>query len=79
MPLLWASGDVCPGFQSQSGFPHLWAFSPAHSDFHRFTCGVTPTDLLVASMATDLFHPHTCVQPLVGLDSRIKCASTSQQ
>ena len=30
IPLFWTSGDVCPGFQSQGGFPHLCASSSAH-------------------------------------------------
>ena len=25
IPLYWTSGDVCPGFQSQGGFPHRFA------------------------------------------------------
>ena len=33
---------------------------------------VTSTDLLVASMAAELFHPRTCIQTLVGLESRIE-------
>ena len=42
IPLFWTSGDVCPGFQSQGGFPHLCASSPAHNGFLRFTSGATP-------------------------------------
>ena len=42
IPLFWTSGDVCPGFQSQGGFPHLRASSPAHNGFLRFTSGATP-------------------------------------
>ena len=42
IPLLWTSGDVCPGFQSQGGFPCLHASSPAHNGFLRFTSGATP-------------------------------------
>ena len=42
IPLFWTSGDVCPGFQSQGGFPHLRASSPVHNGFLRFTPGVTP-------------------------------------
>ena len=29
IPLFWTSGDICPGFQSQGGFPRLRAYSPA--------------------------------------------------
>ena len=28
IPLFWTSGDICPGFQSQGGFPHLHALLP---------------------------------------------------
>ena len=31
IPLFWTSGDVCPGFQSQGGFPRLRASSPSIS------------------------------------------------
>ena len=34
--LFWTSGDVCPGFQSQGGFPRLRASLPAHNRFLRF-------------------------------------------
>ena len=40
MPLFWTSSDVCPGFQSQGGFPHLQASLPACNGFLRFTSGV---------------------------------------
>ena len=39
---------------------------------------MTPADLLVASMAAEPFHPHTCIQALLGLESRIKRATASQ-
>ena len=42
IPLFWTSGEVCPGFQSQDGFPHLCASSPVHNGFLRFTSGATP-------------------------------------
>ena len=41
IPLFWTSDDVCPGFQSQGGFPRLRASSPAHNGFLRFTSGAT--------------------------------------
>ena len=44
--LLWTSGDICPGFQSQGGFYHLCALSPVCNGFLRFTSGVTPAVLL---------------------------------
>ena len=74
-PLIPTSGDICPWFQSQSGFSRLHALSPACNKFLRFTSGAKPADLLAASMATKLFHPCTCKQALVGLESRIKHAA----
>ena len=66
--LFWTSGDICPMFQSQGGFPHLHASLPMHNRFLRFTSGATPADLLMASMAAEPFHSgtFTCVQALVG-------------
>ena len=61
IPLFWTSGDICPGFQDQGGFPHLHASSPANNGFCRFTSGVTPGTFLVGSMALSHFDPHTCV------------------
>ena len=37
IPLFWTSGDICPGFQSQSGSPHLRVPSPACNGILRFT------------------------------------------
>ena len=56
----------------------LHALLPACNQFLTFTSGVTPADLLVASMAVEPFHPHTCIQALVGPKSSIKCAAASQ-
>ena len=61
-PLLWTSGDVYPGFQSQGGSPHLRASSPVCNRFLRFTSGATPADHLVTSMAPQPFDPHTCTR-----------------
>ena len=49
-------GDICPGFQSQGGFPHLYASSPTHNGFLRFTSGATPADLLTASLVGEPFR-----------------------
>ena len=38
----------------------------------RFTSGVIPADLLVASMAAELSLPHTC-KALVGLETELSC------
>ena len=70
--IVWTSGDIYPGIQSEGGFPHLHALFPAHNGFLRFNSGATLSDILVASMAVELFHPRscTCVQALVGLNFR---------
>ena len=66
------------GFQSQGGFPHMHALSPECNRLLRFISGVTSADLLAATMVAKTFHPHTCVQALVGLESRIKHATAWQ-
>ena len=53
IPLCWTSGDVCPGFQSQSATPCLCTSSTVHNGFLRFTSGVTAADFLFDSMAAD--------------------------
>ena len=55
IPLFWTSGDICPGFQSQGGFPHLCASSPVHNGFLRFTSGATPADCIEVSIAAKPF------------------------
>ena len=61
IPLFWTSGDVSSGFQSQSGQPYSHLAEAYVRRMHplRFTSGVTPDDLLVASMAADRFP--TCM------------------
>ena len=54
-PFCVAAGDVCPGVQSQSGFPHLGTSSPAGTGFLRFTSGAKSADLLAASMVVGPF------------------------
>ena len=56
IPKFLGSGDVCPVFQSQDGFPCLHALLPVCHGFLRFTSDVTPADHLVASMAAEQFH-----------------------
>ena len=53
--LLWTSGDVCPGFQSQGGFPCLHASLAVNNGFLRFTSGVTPADCIEVTMAAEPF------------------------
>ena len=66
IPLFWTSGDVSSGFQSQSGQPYSSCVEACVTCCLRFTSGVIPADLLVASMAAELSLPHTC-ETLVGL------------
>ena len=63
---------------SKLGWIPLYATLPVHNGFLRFTSGVTSPDLLVASMVAELFHLHTGIQALVGLEYRIKCAISSK-
>ena len=53
IPVLWTSGDVYPGFQSQGG--SLACFLACV--ILRFTSGATPVDFFVASMAAQIFEP----------------------
>ena len=56
IPLFWTSGDVYPGFQSQSGYPCLHAFLPVCNKIPRFTSAATPADLFVARIVPELFQ-----------------------
>ena len=53
--LFWTSGDICSGFQNQSGSSTLRASLLLCNRFPRFTSGATPADLLAASMAVKPF------------------------
>ena len=53
----------------------MHASLPACNRFLRVTSGVTPADLLAASMAAKPFHTRTCVQALVGLESGKDCVN----
>ena len=57
IPLFWMSGEVCLGFKSQGGFPHLCASSPLYNGFLKFTYGMTLADFLTASMVAELYDP----------------------
>ena len=61
VPLFWISGDVSPGFQSQSGFCLIRYFCGGECNVHspRFTSGATPADLLTPSMV--ISHFPTCI------------------
>ena len=59
IPLFWASNDVCPGFQSQCGFPCLHVSLPACKRFLGLTTGMIPAHLLIENMAAQqFFDPH---------------------
>ena len=47
IPLFWTSGGISSGFQSQSGKP----YSHLAEAYMLHVSGVTPADLLAASMA----------------------------
>ena len=67
----FASGHVCPGFQSQCGFPCFCALSPVCSWFRR---SPLVWHLLISWQPEwwlSRFDPRTCMQELVGLESRV--------
>ena len=75
----WASGNICPGLQSQGGFPCLGALSPGCNGFLRFRSGVTPADLLVASMVAKPFwttYLHTSIGVAQAQDWVCLCLTT---
>ena len=64
IPLLWTSGGVSPGFQSQGG--SLVCFVTCV--ILRFTSGATLADCIEVSMAAEPFRStylHRCPQPLM--------------
>ena len=66
-------GNFVPNLSVQYGSSHKYIF--LNITIQKITPGVTPPDLFVASMATKLFHPPTCVQASVGFESRIMYAA----
>ena len=79
MPLFWSSGEICPGFQSQGGSPHLHALSLVYNGILRFTSGVTPTDLLVANMAVKPFWSTYLQTSIGGAQVSDLCAPASHR
>ena len=70
---VWVSSKRVLILKMKAELPYM-----LHNGFLRFTSGMTPADLLVASMAAKpFFDPHTCRQTLVGLESRIKRVAAS--
>ena len=49
IPLFWTSGDICPGLKVRVDPFLVW------NGFLSFISGVTPADLLMASMAVEPF------------------------
>ena len=60
---LWGLVMSALGFKAR--VLHLCSLSPVCNGFLRFNSGVTPADILTASMAAKLFHSCYCVQALV--------------
>ena len=55
--LFWTFGDVCPGFQSQGGTPHLHTLPPTHNGFFRFTSGAPPADTSRPAWRKSRYNP----------------------
>ena len=79
-PLIWASGDVSSGL-SKPDWADLFMLGGGICVTHslRFTSDVTPTDLLAASMAAQLFYS-TYLCPGIGGSQNwdLLCYTTSQ-
>ena len=75
--ILWYTGYthltlyICPGFQSQVA---SLACMLCRDGFLRFTSGVTPANLLAASMAAEPFLSTYFFQALVGVELAQQCA-----
>ena len=71
VPLVWISGDVSSGFQSQSGFCLICTFcgSECYVYSPRSTSGAAHADLLMASIAAGE-SPHASAE--VGLHFFLK-------
>ena len=75
---MWDHWYHCFGLLVKSTLGFWHASMPASNGFLRFTFGATPDDLLVASMAANLFcsmYLYTFEQALVELELRIVCAA----
>ena len=74
VPLFWTSGDVCSGYQSQSGQPYSHLAEVYMICSRRFISGATPFPVYMASIAAGHF-PHLTeiqnVKPEMGI--KIKC------
>ena len=74
IPLLWTYSDVCPWFQSQG--------DPLACVLHYLHATKSSDSPLVQHPLTSWrpshFDPHTCPKALVGLESRISCATAPQ-
>ena len=49
IPLFWTSCGVCPRVSKSGWIPNLAAPLPVHEGFLKFTSGMTPAGLLMAS------------------------------
>ena len=79
IPMFWTSGDVSSGFQSQSGQPYLY-LAEAYMMYILWFPPLVQHLLTSWQPAWQLScsHPCTCEQALVGLETRICHATTSQ-
>ena len=67
-----------PWVSKPVSIPCLDTLSLACNGFLRFTFGVTPTDLLMASIVAQTFgsmYLHMCTQELVELETAIECVT----
>ena len=71
MPLLWTSGDICPGFQSLA-----WVLRCLHAmDSSDSPLVWDLLGYLWLTWQLSLLYPRTCARKLMGLEPRIECAA----
>ena len=68
MPLFWTFGDICPGFQSQGGSPHLHVLFACTQQNTRIDLWC---NILLTPWQPSHSHPQTYKQALVGLKTGI--------
>ena len=68
IPLFWTSVDDFSGFKARVGSLFVLGRGVCATRSLRYTSGVTPTDLLAASIPAEPSLPHTC-KALVGLET----------
>ena len=80
IPLFWTSGDISPGFQSQSGqsHSHLVEVHMSHVPVDSPLVWFQPTSQWPVWQPSCSL-PHTCEQVFGGLETRIYCAVADSQ